>query len=127
MVNPVRNAERRARKAIESLYFGKATITEFQKVTDEETHLTKDKPVTVLVDQPCRLSFEKTDTAIQTDSAAQISLGTKLFISPDVEVKPGSKITVTQDGQTADYACSGVPAYYASHQEIDLELWEDYA
>lgn len=128
MVNHrVRQMEKAAREAIESIYYGLATVTEFQKVEDEDTYLTEDEPVVVLTDEPCRLSFEQTKATDQTDTAADISLGIKLFISPDVTIKPGSLITVTQDGRTADFAVSGVPAYYASHQEIDLELVKEYA
>ena len=39
----------------------------------------------------------------------------------------GSKITVTQNGKTTDYCLSGESAVYTSHQEIALELFEDYA
>ena len=41
--------------------------------------------------------------------------------------KRTSKITVTQNGVTGDYARSGVPAVYVSHQEVTLELFKEYA
>lgn len=81
----------------------------------------------VLVDQPCRLSFETLKTAQQTESAAAITQIIKLFLAPEIRVNPGSKVTVEQDGVTADYKCSGVPAVYPTHQEIILELFERWA
>ena len=51
----------------------------------------------------------------------------KLFIAPDIEVKSGSKITVTQNGVTAEYSASGEAAVYESHKEIMLELWKGWA
>ena len=54
-------------------------------------------------------------------------MGTKLFISPEVEIKPGSKIVVTQNGVTTEFSNSGKPAIYTNHQEIMLKLFEDYA
>lgn len=127
MVDAIKAAQQAARKAIESTYFGVLMVTEMQKVKDERSKLTSDEEEVVLENQPCKLSFEKLQTAIQSDSAATITQGTKLFVSPDVSIKAGSKITVTQDNVTTDYTCSGVPAVYPTHQEITLELFKDYA
>ena len=127
MVNEIKAAQKAARKAIEATYFGTLMVTEMQKVKDERSKLTKDEPVVVLKDQPCRLSFEKLQTAIQSDSAATITQVTKLFVSPDISIKPGSKMTVSQDNVTTDYTCSGVPAVYPTHQEIMLDLFERWA
>lgn len=127
MVKAVKAAHKAARKAQESLYFGVMTVTERKKVTDERSKLTKEQDEVVLVDQPCRLSFETLKTAQQTESAAAITQIIKLFLAPEIRVNPGSKVTVEQDGVTADYKCSGVPAVYPTHQEIILELFERWA
>lgn len=127
MVNAIKAAQQAARKAIEATYFGTLMVTEMQKVTDERSKLTKDEPVVILENQPCRLSFETLQTAVQSDSAATITQVTKLFVSPDISIKPGSKLTVSQDNVTTDYTCSGVPAVYPTHQEIMLELFKDFA
>jgi hypothetical protein len=103
------------------------TVTEHKKVRDERSKLTTQREEVVLEDQPCRLSFETLKSAQQTESAAGITQSIKLFLAPEITVKPGSKVTVTQDGVTADYKCSGVPAVYPSHQEIILELFERWA
>ncbi len=127
MVNAVQAAQKAAREAIESTYFGTLTVTEMRKVKDEKSKLTKTEPVVVLENQPCKLSFETLKSTVQTDSAASVTQVTKLFVSPDVSIKAGSKITVTQGGVTTDYTCSGVPAVYPTHQEIILELFERWA
>ena len=46
-----------ARKALERMYQGRATVIEYQKVKDEYG-MTNFQEVTVLEDQPCKLSFE---------------------------------------------------------------------
>lgn len=115
-------AQKAARKAIESTYTGLLTVTEYQAVKDPVTHITKNQKVVVLENQPCKLSFETITTAIQTETAAIISQAVKLFVSPDVTIKAGSMITVTQNGVTTEYTSSGVPAIYPTHQEIMLEL-----
>lgn len=127
MVKAVQAARQAARKAIEAMYDGVLSVTEHHKVKDEKTKLTKYQDVVVLTDQPCRLSFERLQTAIQSDSAASVAQTTKLFVSPDIVIKAGSKITVEQAGVTTDYTCSGIPAVYDTHQEITLDLFEDWA
>jgi hypothetical protein len=127
MVKAVDAARKAARKAQESLYDGVCTVTERQKVKDERSKLTDFKDVVVLENQPCKLSFKTLAATSQTESAANITQQTKLFISPDISINAGSKITVTQDGVTTDYTCSGVPAVYPTHQEVILELFEDFA
>lgn len=127
MVKSVEAARKAARKAQESLYDGVCTVTEHHKVKDGRSKLTDFKDVVVLEDQPCRLSFSTITTANQTESAAELTQTTKLFISPDITIREGSKITVTQCGVTTDYTCSGVPAVYDTHQEIVLELFKRWA
>lgn len=126
MVNGMSAAIKAARKAIESTYIGSLVVIEHQKVKDEETKLTGYKDVAVIENQPCKLSFESLKTASQSDSAATVTQTTRLFVSPDIVIKAGSKITVTQAGITTDYTCSGVPAVYLTHQEIILDLFEDW-
>lgn len=114
-----------ARKAIEENHYdGTCTVTEHKKVTDEKTRISSYQDVVILEDRPCHLIFKTVTSTKQSESAAAVEQATKLLISPDVTIKPGSKITVTQAGKTADYTYSGVPAFYPTHQEIMLELFE---
>lgn len=116
----------KARKAVESLYFGRCTITEHQKVK-RENKSTGFEDVVVLENQPCRLSIQNINSTSTTESGASaLTQSIKLFISPDVKVKPGSKITVTQNGVTTDYKNSGEPAFYSTHQEIILDLFKEW-
>lgn len=115
------------RKAIESLYVGLCTVIEFRSVEDPITHVTTDKEVTVLDNLPCKISFERVTSTNQTSAAAVVTQSTKLFIAPEVTIKPGSKIVITQRGRTETYTGSGKPAYFSSHQEIQLELFEGWA
>lgn len=125
-MSAVQAAQGAARKAVEATYSGTLTVTERKKDRDAGSKLTKTGPVVVLEAQPCRLSFETLRSAAQTDTAAAVTQITKLFVSPDVVIRPGSKITVTQDNVTTDYTRSGVPAVYPTHQEIVLELFKEY-
>lgn len=115
------------RKAIESLYVGVCNVIEHQSVKNPITQIMEDKEVTVLVDQPCKLSFERVTSANQTSAAAIVTQYTKLIIAPEIEIKPGSKIIVTQRGRVETYTRSGQPAFFTSHQEIQLELFVKWA
>ena len=117
----------KTRKAIESLYDGKCTITEYQKVKNKNKS-TGFEEVVVLTDRPCRLSFKTINNTNQTDTAAStVAQITKVFLAPEIQVKPGSKLTITQNGVTTEYKSSGQPAFYSTHQEIVLELFKGWA
>lgn len=120
-----KNAVVKVRKALEQGYDGTFTVTEHKKVT-KPNHTTGFADVVVLVDQPCRLSFSSIKSAAD-GNIAEINQTVKLFFSPDITVKEGSKITVTQNGVTTDYKQSGTPAHYPTHQEILLELFKGWA
>lgn len=118
---------KKARKALESLYEGTCTVTEHQKVqkTNKSTGF---QDVVVLEDEPCGLSFRNiTDTSQSDNAASAVVQVTVLFISPDVRIAPGSKITVTQNNVTTDYQQSGIPAMYDTHQEIVLDLFREWS
>lgn len=128
MVNAtVQAARKAARSAFEKYHYdGTATVSEWGKVKDRESGLTKQGEVILLENQPCYLSKERDAAADQTVSAAQVSQTVKLFISPDIQIKAGSKITVTQAGVTAMYTHSGKSTVYDTHQEILLDLFEKF-
>ena len=114
------------RKAIESLYKDCCEVVEYQKIK-KENKSTGQIEVSVLKNQPCRLSIENSTTTATADGAATIQQIIKLFISPEITVAPGSKIIVTRNGRTTSYKSSGFSAVYCSHQEVLLELFEGWA
>lgn len=116
------------RKAIESLYVGSCTVIERKSVKDPVTHVTEhDKEVVIYESRPCKLSFDRITSTNQTETVGIVTQSTKLFIAPELDIKAGSKIVVTQRGRTTEYIRSGEPAIYSSHQEIELELFERWA
>lgn len=115
------------KKAIESLFKGVCSIVEYVSSIDSTNKRTKLSETTVLTNQPCRLSFKTISSTNQTDTVASLNQSIKLFISNEVQIKPGSKIIVTQNGVTTAYKNSGEPAIYANHQEIPLELFKERA
>lgn len=127
MVKAMEAARKAARRAQEATYEGLCTIYEYRDVTDEKTKLSSEEEVVVIEDQPCKLSFEKLNSVVQTETAAVQAQGVKLFLAPEIAVGSNSKIVVTQNGITNEYSASGIPAVYSTHQEITLESFRGWS
>lgn len=108
------------------LWIGRATIKEYQTVTDPITHQTTTKLVTVVEHEPCRLSYaEYVPKVTEVSGIPSIEQLTTMHIRPDLLIKDGSKIVVTQHGRTNTYIRSGEPSVYTNHQEVLLTLDKD--
>lgn len=112
----------KTRKAIEMLYRDKCTIVEYQPIKDPVTKRANNKEVIVLENQPCKLSCKNIVSATE-GKVAKLEQTIKLFISPDIEIKAGSKLIINDK----EYVRSGESAIYPNHQEIILELFKDKA
>ena len=109
------------RKDIESLYVATCDIYEYQKTKDKHG-VTEHQKLLVLEKQKCRLSYKNINNSFSTTTQV-----IKLFIAPELEIKPGSYIEVTQHGRLQKFKHSGVTAIHANHQEIILELNQEKA
>lgn len=127
MVKAIEAARKAARRAQEATYEGLCTIYEYRDVTDEKTKLSSEEEVAVIENQPCKLSFEKLNSVVQTETAAVQAQGVKLFLAPEIAIGSNSKIVVTQNGITNEYSASGIPAVYSTHQEITLESFRGWS
>lgn len=114
------------RAAIESAYTGVCDIIEYTQTTDS-SEITRQTLSKTAENVPCRLSYTSKSAAVPNDTVATVAQGVKLFLSPDITVREGSIITVTQDGITREYRSSGTPAVWLTHQEIMLELSKERA
>ena len=112
----------------ELLYDCKCDIIEYQKI-QKQNKATGYSEVKIKEQIPCGISYEKISTISVVDvNANKKMLSTKLFISPDIIIKPGSKIVVTNSlEQIKEYKSSGEPAMYDTHQEIMLELFNGWS
>ena len=113
------------RRAVERLYDGRATVEEARKEKNA-------KNITALVwsavarNVPCRVSYKTLAPAGRSDTVDSIAQAITLFTAPNVDIKPGSRVTVTQRGRTMHFSCSGISAVYDSHQEIPLVRAEEH-
>lgn len=117
----------KSRKAIEILYRDKCTIVEYQPIKDPVSKRTSNKEVVILENQPCKISYKNIVSATE-GKVAKLEQTIKLFISPNISIKAGSKLIITnQNNVTKEYVRSGESAIYPNHQEVILELFKDKA
>ncbi len=125
--NAINSARVKAKSALTQLYDDVCTIYANEPVLDEVTGITEYKETAKHKNVPCRISFGSAAAAAADEAAPEIQQTITLFLAPDIDVPAGCKISVTREGDTVDYCRSGVPSVYKTHQEIKLELFEDYA
>lgn len=113
-------------RALKRLWKDRCTVTVKEKKKNPETKITEFVETELFKNEPCKLSFESLSTA-DGDPVATAKQTVKVFLSSDLVIPPGSKITVTHEGRTVDYSQSGVPGVYTYHQEIPLELFRGWA
>lgn len=113
-------------KTIQKLFTSRCNIINYVNNVDKNGITTTSKMI-IAENVSCRVSYSSDTHGMQTNTTDNISQEIKLFITSDIKIKPGSEITVTQNGTTRIYVSSGVPAVYTVHQEIPLVDKEEYA
>ena len=95
-------------------------------VRDPVTKVTRQEEALVQEEVPCHLSYSSAAPSAGSGTVTTVSQTIKLFLAPEIEILPGSRIEVIQQGRTESYSQSGKAAVYSSHQEIQMELWKGY-
>lgn len=118
----------KVREVIESQYIGTCTIKELQTNKNPVTKIDESIEVEIAKDKPCRKSYKNIKASANNDEINNsVTQVVELFIAPEIIIKPGSKIIVTQNGETITYTRSGEPAKYPTHQQVLLDLWKGWA
>ena len=117
-----------ARATIEKTFTGRCDVIVYEGTRDPVSGITSKAERVLYNDIPCRLSykFNNSHPSAPTDTAAQLDLAAKLFVSADTDIPAGSKIVVEQNGTAVAYKSSGQPMVYHSHREIMLELFKEW-
>ena len=113
------------KRAVEHLYDGRMTVEEARKEKNAK-NITALVWSAVIEDAPCRVSYKTVAPAGRSDTVDSIAQAITLFTAPDIDIKPGSRIVVTQRGRSMRFSCAGIPAVYESHQEVPLTRWEEH-
>lgn len=113
--------------ALTKLWTDICTVYTREKTLNETTKRIEFSEVIQVSNQPCRVSYRTLGTVASRDYAPGVTMQIKLFISSTVNIPAGSKITVTRGDMVMTYKNSGNAAVYSTHQEIPLELFEEWA
>lgn len=117
----------RLQKAQSRMYTGIMTVYDMDTaVVDPVSGISTGHWVILLEDIPCRISYKTVSPNVQ-DNAGGLQQEIILYCAPDFVVPEGSKISVKQSGVTSMYQLSGKASVYASHQEIPVEVFQQYA
>ena len=121
---------------MESFYTDVCNVWEDVKKQDPKSKITKTEPTLVHEYLPCRMSFGSFVRPSGDEVTSNLTLSVVLFLSPDVEIKAGSKFEVERNVLTSDNKSlprlvklknSSPPYVYPTHQEITCSILEDYA
>ncbi|MED4377981.1 ABC transporter ATP-binding protein [Schinkia azotoformans] len=110
------------RQVIEKGFTDRANISRMESYETEKGE-TRQRLTLVYTAEPCRISQKSLSINSQRETFNEISYETKLFISPDVEVKQGDTITITRGTIVRTYK-AGEPFVYHTHQEVSLQRSE---
>lgn len=113
------------RKRIEDTYTDFCTVINMTK--SKKKGVVSFEEEIILEKQPCRLSYANSPVTTEQSGVSAVTQSIKLFLAPEIEIKPGAKILVQHEGREEIYQRTGTPAVYPTHQEIELERYEEYA
>lgn len=112
--------------ALRSLWCDRCTVSVMRNSEKSGSSFTKQTRTVLFADEPCRLIHKSVTIASDAGTAARMFQQTVLILDKAREIPAGSKITVTHEGVTRNYEYSGVPAVFSVHQEVPINLREDW-
>ena len=105
---------------IKSLWNGLCMVSQLTAKENTETGRTEQGEKVLFEDIPCLLVV-KSDPTSQGD-ISEVRANAVLFVDNELAIPEGSKIKVTQNGMSAEYAFSGLSKVYNTHREIPVTL-----
>ena len=119
-------AREKANKNLAVLFEDRCYIYEYIK-EKQSNGSTAHKEKLVLADIPCRISFKTVNQVAESTKSSTPAQSIKLFIPNDINIKDGSKLVITRQGEATAYKNSGVLSKYATHSELGLELFKEWS
>lgn len=80
-----------ARPVIENTYNYLCDVIEYQAIQNIINKRTEYQEIKVLEKQPCRISYQTISKANKTENESNITQIVKLFIAPEIQLKPRFK------------------------------------
>ncbi len=117
------------KKALEPFYTHRCTVYEKEPlfIDGKTTFSEKEKYVMI----PCKLSVKAylfgENAGSEKNNTLKITKKVKIFMPPQYEIKPGSRLEIYDGERCSMYARSGEMSFYASHNEVMAEIEKNYA
>lgn len=114
------------KRAKELLYSDVCDVIAYEKDRNEDGSVSTVEKL-IFEDIPCKLSYNSSNSAKESEVFSSVSQSIKVFMSPEYIVKEGSKINITRGQECYQFKSSGTPIVFETHQEINLEKVSDKA
>jgi len=111
---------------VQRLFDGNCDVIELVEKVDG-FGITQMEQSVVLENVPCRICYKNIKPAVKGKSSDYITQEVTLLIPPDIVIKNGSIVNVTQNGQSVCYRKTGEAAVYSSHREIRMVIMGRFA
>lgn len=115
---------KKAEKAVKMLYNGKCSVYRI-RMTADENGISKGVKEKIYENVMCRISYESSASAKQTETVTTAEQRIKLFVSAEYIIKSGDVIDVEQNGRKERYKACGRIRLYGGHQEAELEIYDE--
>lgn len=109
-------------KSLSLLFEDRVTAICLETYEDGKTKVTRRRKVTIVEDEPCRLSFNTSSRSDDFIGHSEAERKDILTTGPHVDIPKGSDVIVTRcDGSVYHYKFSDIPSIHLSHRRYVLE------
>jgi hypothetical protein len=115
---------KKAERAVKMLYNGKCNVYRIS-MAEDESGISKGVKEKVYENVMCRISYQSGTSAKETETMTAAEQRIKLFVSAEYIIKSGDVIDVEQNGRKERYKACGRIRLYGSHQEAELEIYDE--
>lgn len=100
------------------------SVSVLEQVENEETGRIENAETLIFEDVPCYFISKSSSSYVKNNYVPSATNNGVLIVERNIQIPMGSKITVTQNGETTDYSYAGIPTVYSCHREIPVAIFE---
>lgn len=111
-------------KAVKMLFNGRCNVYRYGYITNDYG-IRKETTEKVYENIMCRISYKNDGCAKESETETTAEQKVKIFMPIDYFIKSGDIIEVEQNGRREKYKACGRARFYSTHQEAELEIFEE--
>lgn len=109
---------------LEKLFNDTCTVTVLEQSENEETGRVENMETIIFSNIPCHFISYGNYNYVENEDVPSVSMKGMLLIDKNIQVPYGSKIIITQNGDTNEFAYAGMQSVYSCHREIPVASFE---